>query len=223
MGPRIRSMFPLGTFLLALAASLAACSAADFPNDPSDGGLTVDATPGAPDANLATGPTKLPFPVDDWFAPSGYMGDGASPGAIKDNPVCLNPRPSDWVGHCHQFVWTPATGTSAAGWAGVFWQYPDGNWGTGSQAGLTIPAGATKVTFQAWGATGTEKVTFLTGMKPVDGFESKLAAVALTTTPTEYTLDLSSSTYGRVIGGFAWTAEMSTVPVTFNVDDIRWQ
>jgi hypothetical protein len=65
-------------------------------------------------------------------------------------------------------------------------------------------------------------VSFGVGMKSVDGFEAKLEKVTLNTTPTEYSIDLSAASYGRVVGGFSWAADMSTVPVTFNVDDIRW-
>ncbi len=206
-GPR----FVLGAVLGAL---LAACSAAgDFP------AADAGPDPGQPDATPATGPSTLPFAVDDWYGPSGYMGDGESPGGIVDQTVCLEPRPATWKGHCHQFTWKPGT----VKWAGVYWQFPDGNWGTGSALGLEIPAGATKVTFQAWGKVGGEKVSFVVGMKAVDHFEAKLENVLLTATPTEYTIDLAGASYGRVIGGFCWTAADSTVPVTFNVDDIRWQ
>src|SRR5689334_18820261 len=70
-------------------------------------------------------PSVLPFAVDDWYGPSGYMGDGEHPGAIKDGQMCLPSRPSEWIGNCHRYTWTP----SGTAWAGVYWQYPDGNWG----------------------------------------------------------------------------------------------
>src|SRR6478735_6852338 len=111
---------------------LAACGG-EFPAMP-------DATTGGGKTDGGTGesaPSTLPFAVDDWYGPSGYMGDGEHSGAIKDAQMCLPSRPSTWIGHCHRYTWTP----SGTAWAGVYWQYPDGNWG--DKPGLTIPAGAT--------------------------------------------------------------------------------
>jgi hypothetical protein len=222
MFPRIPRTFPIVTLLFTgagvlVALALVGCSSGDFPDDTTKPDAMVPLPPGTPDAGPpATGPSTLPFAVDDWFGPSGYMGDGESPGGIKDVEVCASPRPDTWIGNCHQFTWTPGVKM----WAGVFWQGPDHNWG--DMLGLTMPTGATKVTFEAWGAVGGEVVSFGVGMKSVDGFEAKLEKVTLNATPTQYTIDLSGASYGRVVGGFSWAADMSTVPVTFNVDDIRW-
>jgi hypothetical protein len=210
MSPRI---FLVGVFGAGALLSVG-CGTADFPSTTPDAGPV---NPGDPDAGTGEGPTVLPFAVDDYYGPSGYMGDGESPGGIKDDTVCLSPRPAEWLGNCHQFTWTPGS----AGWGGVFWQYPDGNWG--NAPGLTIPTGATKVTFKAWGATGGEVVEFGIGMKAIDGFEVKSGKLTLTTEPTEYTLELAGTSYVRVVGGFSWAADTSTTAVTFNVDDIRWQ
>jgi hypothetical protein len=217
MFPRIPRTSPIVSLSLAATAwAFCACGAADFPSDAPD--AMVMPPPGTPDAGPPpSGPSTLPFAVDDWFGPSGYMGDGESPGGVKDATVCANPRPDAWIGNCHQFTWTPGTKM----WGGVFWQGPDHNWG--DLPGLTIPPGATSVKFQAWGKVGGEVVSFGVGMKSVDLFEVKLEKVVLNTTPTEYTIDLSGASYGRVVGGFSWTADGSTVPVTFNVDDIHWQ
>jgi hypothetical protein len=207
----------LPTFFGALgcAAFAAGCSAESFSKadaGPVTGGADANESP---DAGVA--PSVLPFAVDDWYGPSGYMGDGETPGAIVDHMKCLASRPNDWVGHCHQYTWTPG----AKKWAGVYWQYPDGNWG--DLPGLAVPAGAKKITFQAWGDTGTEKVDFVVGMKSVDGFQVTDAQVPLTTSPQPFTLDLSGSTYNKVVGGFGWSAKDSTTPVTFYIDDIRWE
>jgi len=199
----------------ALAALLAAgCADGNSFSDPEKPDAAPD--PGSPDAGPAA-PTVLPFAVDSWFAPSGYMGDGESPGAIADMQVCADSRPASWMGNCHKITWTPG----AMMWAGVYWQYPDGNWG--DRPGLQIPAGATKITFQAWGATGNEQITFMAGMAAIDGFELKKEKVPLTTTPTEYSLELGGATYSRVVGGFGWVAADSTSAVNFYLDDIRWQ
>jgi hypothetical protein len=199
------------------AALAAGCADSGSFEDP----MAPDANtvqPGDPDAGPLA-PTALPFPVDAYFAPSGYMGDGSSPGAINDIATCADPRPSTWVGTCHFFTYTPST----LKWAGVYWQYPDGNWG--DFPGLVVPVGATSIKFSAWGATGTEKISFMSGLKDFDGFEAKTEVLTLGTTPTEYTIDLSAAIYTDVIGGFGWVtdAAMATGPISFYVDDIHWQ
>ena len=168
------------------------------------------------DAGMSEGeaprPT-LPLAVDDWFGPSGYMGDGES--GLIDAGEC-SMRSAGALGRCHRFRWT----RGEKGWAGVFWQYPDGNWG--SVEGLQIPAGATGVAFEAWGETGEEVVTFGVGMGDVDGFAVELPAVALTTTPTSYLLDLTAVEYEQVVGGFVWTSTGDRAETVFYIDNIRW-
>ena len=193
------------------AFAFAGCSAESFSK--------YDAAPqghdgaNGPDAGLA--PSVLPFAVDDWYGPSGYMGDGETPGAIVDSMKCASPRPTTWIGHCHHYSWTPGTKK----WAGVYWQFPDGNWG--DLPGLPIPKGATKVSFEAWGDKGTEKIDFMVGMKSVDGFTITDAQVPLTATPQRYELDLGGTTYDKVVGGFGWVGK--DTGAGFYLDDIRWE
>ena len=155
----------------------------------------------------------LPLAVDDWFGPSGYMGDGET--GLIDAAECA-PRAPSSIGRCHQFRWTRGD----EGWAGVFWQHPDGNWGTAD--GLHMPPGASAVTFYAWGETGAETVTFGVGMGDVDGFNAELSVTPLTTTPTRYRIDLTGFDYDRVVGGFVWTSASQATETMFYVDDIRW-
>jgi hypothetical protein len=158
----------------------------------------------------------LPFGVDELFTASGYMGDGVTVGGITDVPAC-SARQGNARGRCHRFIWTPG----AMGWAGIFWQFPEGNWGT--QPGLAIAPGAQQVSFYAWGATGGERVSFFAGMTGVDGFSVQSPDVALTNVPAQFTLDLRGLTYGAVVGPFGWTTNGSTAPVTFFLDDIEWR
>ncbi|WP_228560884.1 MULTISPECIES: hypothetical protein [Myxococcus] len=76
--------------------------------------------------------------------------------------------------------------------------------------------------FYAWGTEGGEVVSFMVGMNAADGFEVKVENVALTTTPTQYTIDISRVRYGQVVGGFGWTADGRTTPLVFFIDDIHW-
>jgi hypothetical protein len=199
--------------LAALYLSFASGCATDFPDAVDAGGGGGDDDGGGD----GTGPTVLPFAVDDWYGPSGYMGDGETPGAIVDEMTCHEERPNTWLGRCHRYLWTPGDRL----WAGVYWQYPDGNWG--DLPGLDLPAGASRVSFRAWGAAGGEVVSFMAGMMAVDGFEVSAMDVALTTEPQAYTIELGEAAYGKVVGGFGWVARDSATPVRFSIDDIRWE
>lgn len=163
-------------------------------------------------------PTALPFTVDDYYAPSGFMGDGETPGGITlvDN-ACDGARAGDGLGFCREFTWTKGS----VGWGGVFWQYPDGNWG--SAPGLPVPEGASEVTFYAWGATGNEVVNFLVGIGDVDGFAAESGPTSLGTEPAEYRISLEGRTIGaEVVGGFGWVTDTGD-SATFTVDNIQWR
>ncbi len=179
----------------------------------------VDAEPDLePDADVPLTPATFPFAADDYWAPSGFMGDGETPGAIEvtDN-ACDGARAGEGRGICRRFVWTRGT----VGWAGIFWQYPDANWGT--LPGLPVPAGASEVSFYAWGETGAEVVKFLVGIGDADGFAVETGDNTLSTEPTRYTVDLSGETVGDdVVGGFGWVSGEGEV-VTFYIDDIQWR
>ena len=180
--------------------------------------LLVACGSGAGGATSTT--ATLPFPVDDNFAASGYFGDGATPGALVDAAGCTQ-RAGNHLGKCHKFTWTPIT--PATSFAGIYWQYPANNWGTGTVLGHDMPAGAKSVSFWAWGQKGTEVVQFFAGLQPNDGFKVDTGAVALSSTPAHYTLSLAKVSYARVICGFGWSAgAQGAGPVVFYLDDIAW-
>lgn len=172
------------------------------------------------DTGAATHPTALPFAVDSFWVPSGFMGDGETPGGIAVvEDACNGARAGEGQGACRQFTWRPGR----VGWAGVFWQYPESNWGT--LPGLAIPAGATEVTLWAWGAAGGEEVKFLAGIggAAADGFAAESAVFTLTTTPTQYRVALPTATLpGEMVGPFGWVSG-DTGGVSFFVDDIQWR
>lgn len=164
------------------------------------------------DGSCAYDVVTLPFTVDDYYAPSGFFPEGEATN-ITASATCTSRAAADASGLCHTFTWTPGAGT----FAGVWWQFPDGNWGTDN--GLEIDPGATSVSFMAWGKNGGEKVEFLAGYAS-DGFERRSGVITLTTTPTEYRVDLAGTTYVDVAGGFGWVAADGAL--TFYVDDITW-
>jgi hypothetical protein len=134
------------------------------------------------------------------------------------------------------YTTTPDAG-QGKGWSGVVWQYPVNNWG--GAPGYLIPPGATKVTFYARGATGTESVSFNVGgigfggiptpsAPCVDTVQGSVPKTTLSTTWTQYTIDITGQTYaGGVLNGFSWVAGAVDQPttvseVTFYIDDIQW-
>lgn len=143
----------------------------------------------------------------------GFGGEG---GASNDGPVC------------HTVTYTPQAiePTFGSTWAGVFWQFPDDNWGT--EQGEAIEPGATKVVFKAWAENDGQQVEFLVGGignlgdAYRDTFKVQKAFV-LSDQPQEFELDLTNSTYTYVLGGFGWVLSTTTLdPIVFYIDDIRW-
>jgi hypothetical protein len=125
----------------------------------------------APKAGQQKPPPEGPFAISDYYAPSGAMGDGATPGnlVIGTSTGCKD-RPAGARGYCYSFQYvgsapytTPVTkSTGVCNWAGLFFQYPDNNWG--ASPGLPIPAGKlTKVSFQVAVAAGSELMSFQMG------------------------------------------------------------
>ena len=118
---------------------------------------------GEPPEPVPTGPPEaLPVAVDAYDAASGYMGDGEM-GGVTDT-ACEAEALEASRGTCHTFTWTPVSPDQGGkGWAGVYWQYPENNWGDDADddgvpdvAGLALPAGAQSLRFRAWGAQGGE-------------------------------------------------------------------
>jgi hypothetical protein len=185
-------------------------------------------------------PPSLPFAVDDYFRPSGYMRDARNGNATMTpldetgDATCGGARSpvSAPRGQCHVVTFTTFGAKPELMWGGVYWQYPDGNWG--ELAGLAVPAGATKVAFQARGAVGGEVVGFFVGGvgivdgKPhADKVEVRSTDLTLTAEWQAYELVLpTGSDYSTgVVGGFGWGvgANGNTLPMKFYLDDIVWE
>jgi len=178
-----------------------------------------------------SGQLAVPFTLSDYFAPSGYMGDGMQPGNInaETSTGACAPRPPGAKGDCYKFTYTP----KAQLWAGVYWQYPANNWG--AMPGKMIAPGATKVHFRAAAGVGGVMLTVLAGgihdaMLPNHDDFKVQKPIALTTTLSEYTIDLTGQTYNTVIGGFAWTVMLpagtdpaTAPPIVLYFDDIEWE
>jgi hypothetical protein len=218
---------------------------------PEDGGYDTEGNaPDSPPFPAACSPMPntdtLPFAVDDVYATSGYEGDAVNAGAITlegDSTCGGNRSGQSPLGACHTVLYTPliqgqAIGAmTALGWAGVAWQYPADNWGTGP--GYAIPPAAKTVTFSARGAAGGEVVSFWIGGTGVGTAATGVLCsdplsvhidVTLTSRWTVHTIPLSGPYAPAVLTGFGFTVARSEQPaalqaqaITFYVDDIRWQ
>lgn len=155
----------------------------------------------------------LPVNVDVYFFPSGWMGDGE----YGEGYITFT-RSMEHI----KITYTPGP----RGWAGIYWQFPDGNWGT--QAGRNL-TGAQRLTFWAKGETGTEIVEFKTGgirgQKYEDSFEKSLGRIKLSQSWEQYEIDLTDQDLSSVIGAFAWIASKDANPggLTFYLKDIYFE
>ncbi len=215
---------------VAMGLLVSACAAPgtnDYNPPPLPEGGGVDAS---------AGPVQLPFVVSEQFEPTGAMGD--SPTNImgvsisSDSSQCLQPRVSGAQGTCFTFAWKPVIlPMQTSAWAGLYWQYPGGNWGM--QAGLPIQPGATKVTFAAAGVQGGEQVQFIVGGINTTASDAGLAhadtfkatkLVTLTKAWQKVEIPLNGAKYSDVLGGFAWAITAGgTGRLSFYLDDIQWQ
>ena len=59
-------------------------------------------------------------------------------------------------------------------------------------------------------------------MGDVDGFSATRSEIALSSTPTEFTIDLTEVEYTQVVGGFSWSMDAATTPQVIFVDNIHW-
>ena len=149
------------------------------------------------------------------FKPTGYMGDI---GDIKFT--------SGWMdnerGACIKIDYSAAN-SSGKGWAGIYWQYPPGNWGDQPGKYLT---GARDLKFWARGENGKESAEFMVGGIPGDSVTPALSTgeVNLTAKWTEYHIDLSNRDLSNVKGGFFWTSSREKNPngCTIYLADIKY-
>lgn len=148
-----------------------------------------------------------PFPLASAYAPSGFMGDlktNGNPNTVLKQGATIEGR--NVVTSRIEYK------KGNEGWAGIFWQHPNLNWG--DKIGFSL-VGAKKISFYAKGERGGEIVEFKAGCinsegKPYqDRFCKTTGEVVLTTSWTKYVIDLSDlneNQLSSVIGGFCWVA-----------------
>lgn len=149
------------------------------------------------------------------YIASGYMGNTA---AIAMNP---NSTEEPYAGETCMKVEYKAAGN----WAGVFWQSPANDWG--DAAGGFDLSDAKKLVFHARGAQGGEKVKFFFGgidqKKPHYDTAKSEIEVTLSKAWKEFSLDLAGEDLRRIKSGFGWSLGGAKEPVTFYLDDVRYE
>lgn len=172
---------------------------------------------------VASGPKAvLPYAVYEeagkpfGYIPSGFMGDY---GNLKVNPGFTG-NPHDGK-TCMEVAYT-----AGAGWAGIAWQSPEGDWG--DKSGGKDLTGAKRLSFWARGKEGGEAVTFSLGLidknKPFfDTAKKGLPKTTLESSWKHYTIDLAGENLKRIKTGFVLVVAPEGKPITFYLDDIRYE
>ena len=149
------------------------------------------------------------------FVPAGYMGTAA---AIKMDPACTVQPHSGKT--CLKVDYTYLDN-----WGGVVWQDPANDWGD-KPGGLNL-TGAKQISFWARGDKGGEVIGFVYGLlgpdKTYPDSSTGKTEVTLTKDWKQYTLPLAGKDLSQIKTGFAWTLAAPGHPVTFYLDDIRYE
>jgi hypothetical protein len=172
-------------------------------------------------------PQNMPFAVyteknsrTNHFVPSGWMGDVS---AVRIDMGCQENPYSGTT--CIKITYTGEP-TQGSGWAGVFWQNPENNWGS-KDGGFNLSA-AKKLNFWARGKKGGEKLEFkvggITGEYP-DSDMIGIGPLELTNEWKQYTIDLEGVDLSYISGGFVWSSNRLDNPDGFVVylDDIIYE
>ena len=142
----------------------------------------------------------LPIKLDSKFVPSGWMGDGKAGKKyllFKRVPVSINDEKQVGINIIY---------SNGPTWAGIYWQYPENNWG--ESPGISL-VGAKRIVFYAKGENGDEILEFKSGGitgEYGDTFESSTGKIILTKDWKEYSINLEKHNLSNVIGGFSWNA-----------------
>ncbi len=156
---------------------------------------------------------------DNHFVPSGFMGD------TTDLKTSTAFGEKAYSGKTCLKVTYLARGEK--GWAGIYWQEPQGNWG--NMPGGYDLTGAKRLTFWARGEIGGEKlaeckVGGITGPYG-DSDVAWIGPVTLRRNWRRYAIDLRGKDLNHIIGGFSFSVNRYDNPggCTFYLDEIRFE
>jgi hypothetical protein len=158
--------------------------------------------------------------VESVFYPTGYMG---TPGAISVMRYSTNNPHSPPTSMRVEYF----ARVDNDGWAGVYWQYPDNNWG--EQKGYNL-SGHDKLTFFARGEEGQEIGEFSVG--GIKGKYNDTISTPITTGPIhltkewkQYVIDLRGKNLNQISGGFCVVVTKKDNPAgsVIYIDDLYYQ
>jgi hypothetical protein len=112
------------------------------------------------------------------------------------------------------------------GFGGIVWQDPANDWGE-APGGHDL-SGAKKLTFWAKGENGGESVTFKMGVLGKTSPSTIPTArasrtCALTKGWKQYEIDVAGKDLSCIKTGFVWVVGAKGAPITFYLDDIRYE
>jgi len=181
--------------------------------------------------NSASAPSKsaerVPFTVykepdrDRHFAPSGQIGDATDITLVEDSPE--KPKAGK---HCTRVEYN-AQASKSEQWAGIYWQWPDFNFGNVQDAGYNLRS-ARKLTFWVRGEKGGEKIEVkaggIKGEYP-DSFDLPLKKIDVTKNWKQYTLPLEDRDLSYDIGGFfvSFTKKDNPNGAVIYLDEIMYE
>lgn len=164
-------------------------------------------------------PLPEPYSITGNFFPSGWLGD-AERGSIfvtYDPNYNVNPHSGNT---CIRISYSKDK--NGQGWAGIYWQYPENNWG--EQRGKNLAERRyTKITFYARSDQEGQRATFKSGginKTFSDSFAMQSITVELTPLWRQFSIPLKNADLSNVIGAFGWSSDAS---VTVYLDDIQFE
>jgi hypothetical protein len=152
---------------------------------------------------------------EEKYTPSGYMGSHDSLKLVADCEILPKAGKT-----CLKIDYDRGDE-----WAGVVWQSPVNDWGA-VDGGFDL-TGGTKLTFWARGEKGGEESKFGVGLigreQPYFDTAKKEIAVKLTDQWQQFTIDLSGQDLQRIKTGFYFSLAGQGEPLTFYLDDIKFE
>jgi Glycosyl hydrolases family 2, TIM barrel domain len=149
------------------------------------------------------------------YSPSGWMGEISS--------IAMENRSGGHLPGQTGSLEVAFKGTR--GWGGVVWQDPPNDWGT--RPGGYDLSRATRLAFWARGARGGEHVTFGYGLIGIDKrfHDSALDRLEITLGREwqRYVIELAGRDLSCIKTGFLWTVQAQPEPLTFFLDDVRYE